>query len=378
MRSSQMVVFSLFIAILLFVTKENILEKNEYIARVISIDNNELIQRGVSRIGGQRIEVEILSKERKGKTLKLINRLNGSAEYDEYYEVGNKILINIIESNGKIIGSPVSLYRIPTLLNLLFIFAISLIIYAKKIGIKSLFSFLASIIMIYYYLIPRILKGDSAMVVSLIFISVLTGIIVFSVAGFSKKGIVAFLGTVAGLVTAFIMTQIFLDGLALTGLTMPMSQALITSGNFQINLIDILYSGIIISASGAAMDIAMDMAVSMEEILYNSPDISRKDLIKSGFNIGSAVIGTMSTTLLLAYTGGNITMMMLMVDRGLSISNILNSKLISVEVAKTLIGTTSLLIVAPVTAFIAAFIYMEGENKIKNEKFKFKVKNNLA
>lgn len=377
MRSSQIVVFSLFIAVLLFFTKENILEKDEYIAKVISTSNSELIQRGVSRIGGQRIEIEVLSKERKGEILKLINRLNGSAEYDEYYKEGNKILVNIKESNGKVIVSPVSLYRIPTLLTLLFIFAVSLTVYAKKVGIKSLFSFLASIIMVYYYLIPRILKGDSAMVVSLIFISSLTGIIVFSVAGFTKKGVVAFLGTVAGLITSLIMTLIFLDGLALTGLTMPMSQALITSGNFQINLVDILYSGIIISASGAAMDIAMDMAVSMEEILYNSPDISRKDLIKSGFNIGSAVIGTMSTTLLLAYTGGNITMMMLMVDRGLSISNILNSKLISVEIAKTLIGTTSLLIVAPVTAFIAAFIYMESESRIKDKKIEYKIKNNL-
>lgn len=365
MRSSHIIVVSLLIAILLFFGKESVLERGEYTARVVSVDNNELIQRGVSRIGAQRMSVKILSGDKKDMELDIINRLNGSAEYDEYYEPGNRILVRISERNGKIIANPISLYRIPTLLTLLILFSVSLIFYAKIVGLKSLISFLASIGMIYYYLIPRILKGDSAMTVSLIFISLLTGIIVFSVAGFTKKGIAAFLGTITGLISSFLMTQTFLGALSFRGLTMPMSQALITGGNFQLNLSEILYSGIIISASGAAMDIAMDMSVSMEEILENSPEISRKDLIKSGFNIGSAVIGTMSTTLLLAYTGGNITMMMLMVDRGLSVGSILNSKLVSVEIAKTLIGTTSLLIVAPVTAFIAAFIYMkESDNKV--------------
>lgn len=361
MRSSYIILFSLLIGISIFFFRDGILEENEYVARVVATGNQDLIQRGVSRIGAQSIEVEVLTGDRKSEKIKAINRLNGSAEYDEYYKVGDELLMRITEKNNKLIASPISLYRIPSLVKLLIIFSASLILYARKVGAKSLFSFIASVVMIYYYLIPRILKGDSAMGVSLVFISVLTGIIVFSVAGFTERGITAFLGTVAGLLTAYIMTELFLGGMSFTGLTLPMSQALISSGNFQLNLSEILYSGIIISASGAAMDIAMDMAVSMEEILNNSPGISRKNLIKSGFNIGSAVIGTMSTTLLLAYTGGNITMMMLMVDRGFSLSSILNSKLIAVEVAKTLIGTTSLLIVAPVTAFIAAFIYMRRE-----------------
>lgn len=263
MRGSHIILVSLLITVLLFFGKESVLEKGEYTARVVSVDNTELIQRGVSRIGSQRMSVKILSGNKKGVELDIVNRLNGSAEYDEYYEPENRILIRVSERNGKNIVTPISLYRIPTLLTLLILFAASLIFYAKIVGLKSLISFLASIGMIYYYLIPRILKGDSAMAVSLVFISLLTGIIVFSVAGFTKKGVAAFLGTITGLVSSFLMTQIFLGALSFRGLTMPMSQALITSGNFQLNLTEILYSGIIISASGAAMDIAMDMAVSM-------------------------------------------------------------------------------------------------------------------
>ena len=358
MKNHNIILFSFIIAMLLYFSKENILEKNEYIAKIINVNNEQLIHRGVSRIGSQVLGLEILSKDRKSQKIKTLNRLNGSPEYDEFYKVGDKALVSIVENNNKLIITPISLYRVPSLLLLLIIFSTSLVLYAKKIGFKSLLSFLAAIGMIYYQLIPRILSGDSPMITTFIFISILTGIIVFSVAGFSKKGGVAFLGTITGLVAAFLMTRLFLGSLSFTGLTMPMSQALIAAGNFNINLVEILYSGIIISASGAAMDIAMDMAVSMEEIKKNSPNITKKQLIKSGFNIGNAVIGTMSTTLLLAYTGGNITMMMLLVDRGLSLNTILNSKLVSVEIAKTLIGTTSLLIVAPVTAFIAAYVYM--------------------
>lgn len=358
MRGGHIILLSFLVAISIFFFKESNLGKDEYIAKIVSVDNTDLIQRGVSRIGSQVIIVDVLSKERKGDTLQTVNRLNGSGEYDEYYKVGDKALIRVVENNNRLFVTPISVYRAPFLMILLLIFSVSLILYAKGVGLKSLLSFLATIWLIYYQLIPRLLRGDSAIMTSLVFISFLTGIIIFSVAGFTKRGMVAFLGTITGLMVSIFLTHLFLDSLSFNGLTMPMAQGLLSTGNFNINLLDILYSGIIISASGAGMDIAMDMAVSMEEILENSPGISRKKLIKSGFNIGNAVIGTMATTLLLAYTGGNITMMMLLVERGLSLNMIINSKLMAVEIAKTLIGTISLLIVAPMTAFIASNVYL--------------------
>jgi uncharacterized membrane protein len=132
-----------------------------------------------------------------------------------------------------------------------------------------------------------------------------------------------------------------------------MSQGLLLGGRFHLDFRKIYFASIILSASGAAMDIAMDMSASIEELIENNPNISNSSLLKSSFNIGNAVAGTMSTTLLLAYAGGNITLMMLLLDRSISAYSTLNGKIISAEIARTLIGTISLIIVAPSTAFIS-------------------------
>ena len=142
-----------------------------------------------------------------------------------------------------------------------------------------------------------------------------------------------------------------------------MSQSLLASGNFNLNFKEIFYSSIILSASGAAMDIAMDMAASLEEIKEANPNLTPKELLRSSFNIGNAVVGTMSTTLLLAYTGGNITMMMFLLDRGVPLYAILNGKFMTAEIMRTLIGTTSLIIVAPTTAVLSIAIYGFSERK---------------
>ena len=115
MKGSQIVIISLLMAISIFFFKNNIFEEGEYVARVVAVDNSKLIQRGLSRIGAQSLEIDVLSGDMKGENLQIINRLNGSPEYDEYYQVKNKILIKVSQTNGKPIVMPVSLYRAPTL-----------------------------------------------------------------------------------------------------------------------------------------------------------------------------------------------------------------------------------------------------------------------
>ena len=110
------------------------------------------------------------------------------------------------------------------------------------------------------------------------------------------------------------------------------------------------------------MDIAMDMTATIQELKYHNPKISRKDLIKSGFNVGRSVIGTMTTTLLLAYSGGFLTLLILFLERDTTILQILNMKLVVSEIIKIIIGSIGLVVVAPITTYIASFIY-SMENK---------------
>ena len=112
------------------------------------------------------------------------------------------------------------------------------------------------------------------------------------------------------------------------------------------------------------MDLAMDIASGVEEVAFHNPALSRRELMQSGFRMGRSVVGTMTTTLLLAYSGGYITLLMVFSAQGTPILNFLNSSLVASELVKTLIGSFSLVLVAPFTAVISGIVFgKSGEGK---------------
>ena len=104
------------------------------------------------------------------------------------------------------------------------------------------------------------------------------------------------------------------------------------------------------------MDIAIDIAASMDEIRTKKPDISPKELIRSGFTVGRQVIGTMTTTLLLAYSGGYLTLLMIFRVKDPSLMRIINLKIVAAEIMRILIGSIGLVMVAPFTALLGGII----------------------
>ncbi|CAH2214584.1 YibE/F family protein [Tepidibacter aestuarii] len=351
-------------------------ESNDYIeakAKVLKADNSNVNQAGISRIGDQQLEIKILNSKFKNKQINSVNHLVGSLEIDEFCKEGDTILVSLMVENDMITGAKVvSLYRQGWQLILFAVFVLCLLVYAKLIGLKALFSFIASLFVIWQFLITNLLEGKNPLITTTLTLALLSAIIIFSVAGFNKKGISAFVGTIFGLISTIIITVFFGNQMELYGMTAPFAQTLIFSGYMNLNMQHIFYSSIIIGASGASMDIAMDIAASMEEIRINKPDISRKDLIKSGFNVGRSVIGTMTTTLLLAYSGGYLTLLMLFTTRQTSLTQILNLKMVSAEIMRTVVGSIGLILVAPITAVFAGWIYsydfkfQNDSNKNKN------------
>jgi uncharacterized membrane protein len=331
---------------------------NEIIGKVLNVDNSWLIQRGVGSVGEQRVVLKILKGDNKGETINALNRLNGDRSYDELYSPGDKVVAGILVEDGKVVNARVlTSYRLGYLIALFSLLAGGLIIYSGATGIKSLISFFMTVFFICQYMIPKILEGENPLFIAMITLILLTCVIIFSIGGFNRRGFSAFLGAIAGLGTSVILTYTFMNFLKLDGFTLPMSQGLLMSGNFELNFREIYFVSIILSASGAAMDIAMDISSSIEELREANPDITRSELLKASFNIGNAVVGTMTTTLLLAYSGGNITLMMYTVDRGLPLFAMLNGKIMAAEIARTFIGTISLIMVAPSTTILSIIIY---------------------
>ena len=179
----------------------------------------------------------------------------------------------------------------------------------------------------------------------------------FLVAGWSRKFVVSCTGSMLGVISGCVLSSIFTHLFHVNGAIMPYSQALYYSGYQYLSLQNIFIGAIILASSGAVMDLGMDVAAGMEEIVYHKPDIPRNELIRSGIRIGQSVVGTMTTTLLLAYSGGYLTLMMTFAAQGTSPIDFINNPYVASEAVKTLIGSFALVLVAPFTAIAGGIIY---------------------
>ena len=134
---------------------------------------------------------------------------------------------------------------------------------------------------------------------------------------------------------------------------MSSSESLLYAGYQDLNLTRIFMASIFIGASGAIMDLSVDITSAVYEVVEKRPDIGWKEAVKSGMNVGRAAMGTMTTTLLLAYSGGYIALLMVFMAQGTPLINILNYKHVAAEMIHTVIGSFGLVTVAPFTALCA-------------------------
>ena len=339
----------------------------EVTARVLSADDSEVRSSALSHIGYQTLAIRVLDGKFKGREVTAINSLNGMVDLETLFKPGDKIIAALIidEKDGIGYAKAVDLLRQNSLIRLFLIFVAALVLYAGVIGIKALISFVLTLFTIWEILVRQILAGAPPLLTTAATLVLLSAIIIFMVAGLNRKGTTAFLGTVAGLFITLLATLYFGREAGLFGMTQPYVNNLIFSGYYTLDIRQIFYAAIILGASGAAMDIAMDIAAAMDEIRVKKPEITPAELIRSGFTVGRQVIGTMTTTLLLAYSGGYLTLLMIFQVKDPSFMRMLNLKIVSAEIMRTLIGSTGLVMVAPITAVIGGLIIARGAKPAK-------------
>ena len=147
---------------------------------------------------------------------------------------------------------------------------------------------------------------------------------------------------------------------------MPNAESLIYSGYQHLDLTSIFMSSIFVGASGAMMDLSVDITSAIYEVVEKRPDISSVQAIKSGMNVGKDAMGTMTTTLLLAYSGGYISLLMVFMAQGTPIDHILNYKYVASEILDTVVGSFGLITVAPFTAITAGVLLAKNKNMLHN------------
>lgn len=227
---------------------------------------------------------------------------------------------------------------------------------------QAILSFLITVLMIWKVLVPCYLKGYSPVWIGIIITAFLTAIIIFFVYGIDKKTLAATSGALLGIITTCILGVTFTGLFKIHGAIMPNAESLIYSGYQNLDLTSIFMASIFIGASGAMMDLSVDITSAIAEVIAKKTSIAKKEAILSGMNVGRAAMGTMTTTLLLAYSGGYISLLMVFMAQGTPIDHILNYKYVASEVLDTVVGSFGLVTVAPFTAVMAG-IMLTKKNK---------------
>jgi len=326
---------------------------------VLAVDNSRVLQLGLVRDGAQRLETRIIGGPHDGKVVEAQNLFNGKLELDTMFQVGDRAFLNIVADDKGTVTSAraVDHYRLDLELWLFVAFAVLLTLLAGWTGLRAVVSFVFTALVIWRVLVPLYLKGYDPVLVGGIVTAVLMAVIVFLVGGIGRKGLVAFAGSALGLVCALVLSVALAEPFSLNGAVRPFSETLLYSGFANLDLRGIFIAGIFIASSGAMMDVAMDLAAAIHELAEHRPDLRRWALFKSGISIGRAVTGTMTTTLLLAYSGGYVTMMMFFMGRGVPLENCLNLTYVSSEILHTLVGSFALVATAPFTAAVGALVF---------------------
>ena len=333
-------------------------------ALVTAVDDSAIIDTGLVRSGEQRCTLELLGGRFEGQTTTGVNMLNGSLEQDKLFVPGDKAMVVVSYQGDEILSVTMTdHYRIGKEAILAGIFAVFLILFAGRTGLRAIASFVLTVLMLWKVLVPLYLNGWNPIFMGLLVTLVLTLLIIALVYGFDRRCLSAVSGAFLGVLVTCVLGILFTDLFQIHGAVMAYSESLLYAGYQDLNLTQIFMASIFIGSSGAVMDLSVDITSAVHEVVEKRPDISRWEAVRSGMNVGRAAMGTMTTTLLLAYSGGYIALLMVFMAQGTPIWNILNYKYVASEIVHTIVGSFGLVTVAPFTALTSGFLLVGRQKR---------------
>ena len=329
-------------------------------AEVLAVDDSHIIDTGLVRSGEQNCTVRFLNGRFRGQEAEGYNMLAGSLEADKIFAVGDKALVVIHHEGERIISvNMIDHFRLGKEAVLAGLFAALLLVLAGRTGLRAILSFGLTVLLLWKVLVPCYLRGLSPVPMGLAVTLAITVITISLVYGFERRALAAVSGTALGILVTALAGGLSTQWLMIHGAVMSYSESLLYSGYQHLDLTQIFMASIFIGSSGALMDLAVDITSAVQEVVEKRPDISRWEAIRSGLNVGRAAMGTMTTTLLLAYSGGYIALLMVFMAQGTPIDNILNYKYVSAEIIDTFVGSAGLITVAPFTALTSGWLMAE-------------------
>ena len=346
------------------VTHDGALQVLVCLGRVVKIDTSDEAD--------QVLSVRILSGQFRGETVQVNNIWTGRAFGDRILHKGDVLFLDIpLRDPMRPKIETISMreyFRTPFLLYLAGTLGILMILVAGMKGVRAILTLFVTALAVLYLLVPLTISGYNPIAVALLIATLLTFATFLLITGFSFKVISGVLGTLGGLAAVGILSILSQHAMALTGLAqefgfLELGIALWrTPASHHWNFTGILSAGIILGAVGAMMDVSMSISSSVHEVKQVNPNITVRQAIRAGLNVGRDIMGTMADTLIFAYLGAHMMTMLLPridfpeVGTLYPFLRLVNDEATAVAIVQAVVGTIGLVLTVPIAASVAGFL----------------------
>lgn len=304
--------------------------------------------------GSMVLRMEILTGRYAGDEVTVTNYF--SAMYNVNVAEGDTLSVRIDTTGLK--EYQVSIYnydRIPWIIAMVVLFCLALVVIGGWQGFRALVGLVFTFVCIVWLLLPLALKGYDTVAVTVVIVAITSTLCFYLLGGWQTKIICAALGTLCGVLIAALLGWLAIQVLHVSAYSMDEAEGLILARNDTgLKLNGLLLSGILIAAEGAVMDTAMTVSSAMSELKEKRPDLTARELFRSGMAIGRDATGTMANTLILAFAGASLNMMVLIYSYHVSFIQLMDTDYIAVEVTRAVAGTMGVILTVPCVAAISA------------------------
>ncbi len=313
-----------------------------------------------SRVGEQRVLVRMTTGVRAGQELETTS--SSGYLFGAGCVPGMKVIVMQSVAGDSTITSVYTQDREGVIYLFALLYLAVLILVGGRQGVKGALGLVFTFFCILFVYLPLVYRGLSPFWVSVFICIITTLVTMYLIGGPTKKTLVATGGTVAGVVIAGISASLFSVASGITGWNVSDIESLLTLWNVSgIQVGGLLFSGLLISSLGAVMDVAMSIGSAIAEIHQQNPALSRRELFKAGMHVGRDMMGTDSNTLILAFAGGSISMLVLDYAYDLPYQQIINSNNIGIAIMQGLSGSFGIVLSVPVTVLLAVVLYTHGQ-----------------
>lgn len=300
----------------------------------------------------------VLFGDRKGDTLMATQSYDDlTSGVNTSVQVGDWIFI-YLDANAGAEYVAGNIFRINQIIILGIAFFIFLIVFGRMKGLATIVALGFSILSIFLVFIPAILSGYNVYLWAVLICLFTITVMPFFVGGFNKKSLSSMLGCIGGVAIAGILTFIMNSTMRITGSVDE--ESAFVAAMFVDNPIDlraITFAAILVGALGATVDVSMSIATSLNEMNEHNENSSFQSLWKNGLNIGRDIMGAQTSTLVLAYIGGSLSLVLLLVAYQNSLLELLNLEIVIIELLQALIGGFAILFTIPATALVCALLF---------------------